>query len=67
VARRCVITKPRERGGHGPRWAAEPEKIIIIIEIYHDLGQRVLEECIPFNIGFFFTIFKEGTEIQFHN
>jgi hypothetical protein len=23
----CVITKPRERGGHSPRWAAEPEKI----------------------------------------
>jgi hypothetical protein len=25
-----VIKKPRERGGHSPRWAAEPEKIIII-------------------------------------
>jgi hypothetical protein len=24
----CVIKKPRERGGHSPRWAAEPEKII---------------------------------------
>jgi hypothetical protein len=24
---RVVITKPRERGGHSPRWAAEPEKI----------------------------------------
>jgi hypothetical protein len=24
-----VIKKPRERGGHSPRWAAEPEKIII--------------------------------------
>jgi hypothetical protein len=22
----CVITNPRERGGHSPRWAAEPEK-----------------------------------------
>jgi hypothetical protein len=22
----CVITKPREQGGHSPRWAAEPEK-----------------------------------------
>jgi hypothetical protein len=20
----CVITKPREQGGHSPRWAAEP-------------------------------------------
>jgi hypothetical protein len=29
----CVITKPRERGGHSPRWAAVPEKIIIIIII----------------------------------
>jgi hypothetical protein len=27
----CVIKKPRGRGGHSPRWAAEPEKIIIII------------------------------------
>jgi hypothetical protein len=26
-----VIKKPRERGGHSPRWAAEPEKIIIRI------------------------------------
>jgi hypothetical protein len=26
-----LIKKPRERGGHSPRWAAEPEKIIIII------------------------------------
>jgi hypothetical protein len=23
----CVITKPREWGGHRPRWASEPEKI----------------------------------------
>jgi hypothetical protein len=30
VARRCVIKKPRERGGHSPRRAEEPEKIIII-------------------------------------
>jgi hypothetical protein len=29
----CVITKPRERGGHSPRWAAEPEKIILIISM----------------------------------
>jgi hypothetical protein len=29
----CVIKKPRERGGHSPRWAAEPEKIVIIIII----------------------------------
>jgi hypothetical protein len=26
-----MIKKPRKRGGHSPRWAAEPEKIIIII------------------------------------
>jgi hypothetical protein len=29
----CVIKKPRERGGHSPRCAAEPEEIIIIIII----------------------------------
>jgi hypothetical protein len=23
----CVIKKPRERGGHSPRWAAEPEEL----------------------------------------
>jgi hypothetical protein len=28
-----VIKKPRARGGHSPRWAAEPEIIIIIIII----------------------------------
>jgi hypothetical protein len=26
----CVIKKPRERGGHIPHWAAEPEIIIIM-------------------------------------
>jgi hypothetical protein len=26
----CMITKPRERGGHSPRLAAEPQIIIII-------------------------------------
>jgi hypothetical protein len=29
----CEIKKPRERGGHSPHWAAEPEKIIIIVLI----------------------------------
>jgi hypothetical protein len=24
----CVIMKHRELGGHSPRWAAEPEKIL---------------------------------------
>jgi hypothetical protein len=33
-----VIKKPREQGGHSPRWAAEPEKIIIII-IMEELGE----------------------------
>jgi hypothetical protein len=27
----CVITKPPERGGHSPRWAAESEKIYIYV------------------------------------
>jgi hypothetical protein len=26
----CVIKKPRGRGGHSPRWAAEPERNIYI-------------------------------------
>jgi hypothetical protein len=30
----CVINKPRERGGHSPRWAAEPEKVTIIITMF---------------------------------
>jgi hypothetical protein len=29
----CVNKKPRERGGHSPRWAAEPKKIIIMINL----------------------------------
>jgi hypothetical protein len=31
VARRYVIKKSRGRGGHRPRWAADSEKILIII------------------------------------
>jgi hypothetical protein len=27
----CVIKKPRERGGHIPRWAAEPEMMMIMM------------------------------------
>jgi hypothetical protein len=37
----CVIKKPHERGGHSPRWAAEPEKIIIII-FFLSIEERVL-------------------------
>jgi hypothetical protein len=29
----CVIKKSRERGGHNPRWAAVPEKIIIVVTV----------------------------------
>jgi hypothetical protein len=29
----CVIKKPRGRGGHSPRWAAETEKITIITHV----------------------------------
>jgi hypothetical protein len=28
-----VITKPRELGGHSPRWAAKPEKIKINLRL----------------------------------
>ena len=34
VASLCVIEKPREWGGHGPRWAAAPKEIYIYIYIY---------------------------------
>jgi hypothetical protein len=37
-----VIKKPRGRGGHSPRWAAEQEKTIIIIIII-----IILEGCGP--------------------
>jgi hypothetical protein len=29
----CVNKKPRGRGGHSPRWAAEPEMMMLIIII----------------------------------
>jgi hypothetical protein len=29
-----VIKKPREIGDHSPRWAAEPEKIMIIVDYF---------------------------------
>jgi hypothetical protein len=29
----CVIKKPREQGGHSPRWDSVPEKIIMIMII----------------------------------
>jgi hypothetical protein len=28
-----VIKKPRERGGHKPRWAAEPKKMMMMMMI----------------------------------
>jgi hypothetical protein len=28
----CVIKKPREQGGHSPRWAAEPQKKILYLQ-----------------------------------
>jgi hypothetical protein len=31
-----VIKKLREREGHSPRWAAEPEKIIINNNLFND-------------------------------
>jgi hypothetical protein len=36
----CVIKKPRGRGGHSPRWAAEPE-IIIKKYIHNTVIQRM--------------------------
>jgi hypothetical protein len=37
-----VIKKPRERGGHSPRWAGEPAKIIIITIIISSFNKQVL-------------------------
>jgi hypothetical protein len=58
VARQlCVIKKPRGRGGHSPRWAAEPEKIIItiIINTEHDLREHtsVYHKCVETGGGHF--------------
>jgi hypothetical protein len=36
-----VIKNPRERGGHSPRWAAEPEKIKKII-ITSEINEPVM-------------------------
>jgi hypothetical protein len=33
VARRCVITKPRGRGGHSPRWAAVSEMMMMMMVV----------------------------------
>jgi hypothetical protein len=48
----CVITKPLERGGHSPRWAAEPEKNIplakrIVIDV---LGTKIVVSVWRLNI-----------------
>jgi hypothetical protein len=48
----CVVTKPRERGGHSPRWAAESE-IIIIINI-HRLSCKV-----PIILVRFYSVFVQ--------
>jgi hypothetical protein len=55
----CVIKKPRVRGGHNPRWAAVPEKIIMnniyIITICTYIngarGGAVVEVSLEFFIG----------------
>jgi hypothetical protein len=52
----CVIRKPRERGGHRPRWAAVPEKIIIIsynLRCNISCTSHVKSE-IPVLVGLFF-------------
>jgi hypothetical protein len=47
-----VIKKPRERGGHSPRWAAEPKKIIIIYHGAFTVVLRTLFWCLC-NIAMF--------------
>jgi hypothetical protein len=51
-----VIKKPRRRGCHSPRWAAEPEKIInnnyiamlwkfvVVVEDYNDANTRLVRK-----------------------
>jgi hypothetical protein len=59
----CVIKKPRELGGHSPRWAAVPEKIIN--EINNDICQIVAKVTgkyaglyvAGYNTAFFVTTF----------
>jgi hypothetical protein len=45
--------EPRERGGHSPRWAAEPEKIIIMIinYIFPMLSGTVLDDWLNSSRG----------------
>jgi hypothetical protein len=45
----CVIKKPRGRGGHSPRWAAEPEKIIIVIACTFDCVIMSFEPLMQFS------------------
>jgi hypothetical protein len=42
-----VIKKPHERGGHSPRWAAVPEKIIIIITLILCSNNESIENKFP--------------------
>jgi hypothetical protein len=53
-----VIKEPRERGGHSPRWAAEPEKIIIISSI-HDIYLSIYD-ILLFIIAFIVYMILEG-------
>jgi hypothetical protein len=48
----CVITKSRGLGGHRPRWAVKPEKIIInktvnhLPRLYDPKNSHPDEECV---------------------
>ena len=42
----CVIYKPQERAGHGPRWAAAPQEISKKIPEYViDMTRRQVHDC----------------------
>jgi hypothetical protein len=47
-----MIKKPRERGGHSPRWAAEPEKKIKRISTGSAIDSVLTDQ---FNSKFFHT------------
>jgi hypothetical protein len=46
-----VIRKARERGSHSPRWATEPEKIIIIIIIIIIMDITGSFSCLKAGVG----------------
>jgi hypothetical protein len=47
----CVIKRPRERGGHVPRWATEPEMIMIMMMMIIIIIIILIDGTDLFNVG----------------